>query len=1000
MCEVQDIKLIHETRKGTRVKSPARIRFVGDRIEFVKSPYSLKNEIKAMAGSRWHGFDEEPRKIWSISDCPRNRFQLAYLMGEDVFAWFDRDLIHHEYRQYQRNGEDMAPMPQQFEMADTGLTYHYQIWGAEMGTGKGGLPTTKVATPTGWTTLGEIKVGTEVINPEGGITQVTGVFPRGVMEMFRVTFSDDSSVVCSGDHLWNVRTTSRKFRGLPYETLELQEIINRGLHFENGNAKHYIPMTAPVEYNETPLSIDPYLMGYILGNGGLSGWTNIISIPDDETVKRLNTLMLSPLRLRKGGVYDYQIIDKSTNQAIETMGLKGCRSQEKVLPDHYLFNTVSNRIALLQGLCDSDGHAVHTGGVEYSTTSPDLKEAFITLVQSLGGTCHVSERYSTYSYKGEKRTGRLAFRISVTLPWDIIPFWLSRKVKSYVNPQKYEPTRAISKVESIGEEECICIAVEAGNQLYVTDEFIVTHNTLAAQMVIENSGVEWWYWVGPASSIPNMQREFRMWGFDHSKIQIDFMSYERLKRVMDEWKEGDPLPRGFIMDEASRAKTASSQRSLACQMLADLIRQEYQFEGFVIEMSGTPSPKRPTNWWSLCEIAWPGFLREGSPKALEQRMAFMVKQTFDSGTFWKTTGWKDDETKCDFCGEFEDADCHTFDDFMQEEDQDSDYHKFEPSVNEVAYMYERLKGLVGIWHLKDCIQLPERQYRQVICKPKPSLLRVAKALVESASSVIVGLTLLRELSDGFQYREERDGEMPCNHCVGACGEVDDWFDPANKNRTFADISLLDDELADRLEKRRVECPKCKGSGSITKWKRFAREIPCPKEAALKDLLEENEVTGRIVIFAGFTGSVDRCCNISRKEGWSVVRCDGRGYQVTLADGSVITDVEALDYWADLENNPRVAFVAHPESGGMSLTLVESRMVVYWSNSFKPEYRTQSEARVHRKGMDENRGCIIVDLIHLPTDERVIEVIRKDRKLELMTMGEVFPEGIFDKGTET
>ena len=129
-------------------------------------------------------------------------------------------------------------------------------------------------------------------------------------------------------------------------------------------------------------------------------------------------------------------------------------------------------------------------------------------------------------------------------------------------------------------------------------------------------------------------------------------------------------------------------------------------------------------------------------------------------------------------------------------------------------------------------------------------------------------------------------------------------------------------------------------------------------------------------------------NICRKEKWDVVRCDGRGFQVTTHDGQVVADVDPLDYWADLEENPRVAFVAHPESGGMSLTLVEARTAVYWSNSYKPEYRAQSEDRIHRKGMDENKGCTIVDLIHLPTDERVLEVIRANRKLELLTMGEL------------
>jgi len=119
----------------------------------------------------------------------------------------------------------------------------------------------------------------------------------------------------------------------------------------------------------------------------------------------------------------------------------------------------------------------------------------------------------------------------------------------------------------------------------------------------------------------------------------------------------------------------------------------------------------------------------------------------------------------------------------------------------------------------------------------------------------------------------------------------------------------------------------------------------------------------------------------------------------LADGSILTDVEALDFWDDTENNPRVAFVAHPESGGMSLTLTAARMAVYWSNSFKPEYRVQSEDRIHRKGMDENLGCVIVDLIHLPTDERVVDIIRENRKLELMTMGKLTQDINWEAGAE-
>jgi len=972
-------KLEYRTEKGTKLRSPATLEFKDDRIFFLKSAFAFKDEIKAFAGAKWHGYDKKPKKIWSIDDSFRNQFNLHYLMGENVFEWFDRPLEHHSY--------ERPLMEHQKDMTDHGLTYHFQIFGAEMGTGKAQCKYTKIATPTGWTTFGDVKVGDEVINPDGGTTRVKGVFPRGKMEMFRVTFTDGSSTVCGGDHLWNVRTTSRKFRGLPYETLELQEIISRGLQQPCGHNKHYIPMVVPVEYGDVPSEIPPYLLGYILGNGCLTQSAPMrVSIPDDETVKRLNLLMDTPLRWYR--CMTYGIKDVTVNNFIKRSGLKGCRSFEKFLPDGYLFNTVQKRIELLQGLCDSDGHAPKSGCVEFSTTAPELRDVFVTLVQSLGGTCNTTEKIPTYTYKGKKLKGRLAYTIIASFHSSIQPFKLSRKLDTYVVPTKYEPTRAITTVESIGEEECICIAVEADNQLYVTDEFIVTHNTLSAQEVIERANVPHWYWVGPKTSLPNIQREFKKWGFDETCATVDFMTYERLVRIMDERSPGDPVPNGVIFDESSRCKTPSSQRSKAALMLADLIRSKYMWSGYVILMSGTPSPKRPTDWWSQAEIAWPGYLKEGSVKALEKRLAFQVQKTFDTGTFWKTYGWRDNDDKCNTCGDLYEDGPHDPDPMLALSDDNYEYHKFVPTKNEVAYMFERLKGLALIKHKKDCLTLPDKRYRKVMCKPKASLLRVGKTIIESAQNAMIGMTLLRELSDGFQYRDIEDGTKACNHCENACGEVDEWFNPEIEHKVYQDISLLSEELVSKLEKRRVKCPKCKGSGQMKKTKRIIREVACPKEPALRSLLEECEETGRIVIFAGFTGSVDRCVRICHNDGWAVVRCDGRGFQVTLEDGTTITEVEALDFWGDLENNPRVAFVAHPESGGMSLTLCEARMAVYWSNSFKGEYRVQSEDRIHRKGMDENLGCVIVDLIHLPTDERVVDIIRENRKLELMTMGKI------------
>ena len=306
-----------------------------------------------------------------------------------------------------------------------------------------------------------------------------------------------------------------------------------------------------------------------------------------------------------------------------------------------------------------------------------------------------------------------------------------------------------------------------------------TGKTLAAQEVIERSGVDWWFWVGPKTSLPNIQREFRKWHFPSDRFHVEFFTYEGLTRWVDEWKPDMPVPAGLVCDESSRCKNSSSQRSRACQRLADMIRERHGLKnGFVIEMSGTPSPKSPVDWWSQCEIAWPGFLREGSQKAMEERMAFMVQQTYDEGTFKKRIGWKDDEKKCAVCGEHATEGPHELDGLTDPEE----YHEFVPSKNEVAYLCQRLKGLVTVKHKKDCLDLPDKRYRKIICKPAASTLRVAEAIVRAAPNAVTAMTLLRELSDGFQYREIEDGVSNCTHC--ADGTVAEWVDPEAPDRTY------------------------------------------------------------------------------------------------------------------------------------------------------------------------------------------------------------------------
>jgi len=202
------------------------------------------------------------------------------------------------------------------------------------------------------------------------------------------------------------------------------------------------------------------------------------------------------------------------------------------------------------------------------------------------------------------------------------------------------------------------------------------------------------------------------------------------------------------------------------------------------------------------------------------------------------------------------------------------------------------------------------------------------------------------------------------------------------------IDMLDEEYVATLRKETMTCPTCHGKQEIPRRVRKTRSVPTPKTDALIDLLDENEEQGRIVIFAGFTGSLDHIIDVCHKSGWDTVRCDGSGWRVEDKESKRIGGVEPLDYWEDTENKERVAFVAHPQSGGLSMTLTQARMSVFWSNDFNPESRSQAEDRIHRIGMDENKGATIVDLIHLPTDFSIREVLKDNRRLELLTMGAV------------
>lgn len=385
------------------------------------------------------------------------------------------------------------------------MTSHDAAWGrapssvvvaAEMGTGKAQPFDAKLLTPSGWKLMGNIRVGDRVIGSQGTPIRVIGVFPQGQKAIYQVRFSDGSSTECCDEHLWQVRSTNHRFRKQPGAVMGLQD-FRHNLRMPNGNHRWYIPMVQAVEFSAQPVPLDPYLIGLLIGDGHLRKDAVYLSTADAELQHMAAALLPAGVRLVFAGGYDYrfsigrhggnnQAINPMRNpvlQALRTLRLAGKRAESKFIPPMYKFNTIANRVALLQGLFDTDGSIDSRSHIEFSTSSEQLSHDVIELVQSLGGTATLSARIPKYTYRGQRREGQRSYRLNIALPAEIRPFRLTRKAARYTHRPKYPPSRAVTEVTYVGRKEAQCIAVDAPDHLYVTDDYIVTHNTVMGMLI-------------------------------------------------------------------------------------------------------------------------------------------------------------------------------------------------------------------------------------------------------------------------------------------------------------------------------------------------------------------------------------------------------------------------------------------------------------------------------------------------------------------------------------
>lgn len=350
---------------------------------------------------------------------------------------------------------------------------------------------TPVLTPTGWVTMGDIDPGDQVVGVDGEPVEVVQIHPQGVKPLYRVTLSDGSSTNCGAEHLWTIQThhdrEASKRDGRPrwrtMDTLAVRKLLSEG-----HKRAAYLPVVAPVQYAPNgPLPLEPYGLGLMLGDGSMTGTTPTFCKPELELhealAKSFPANRQHVLDAERGSISLAAVAGANElTQGLRNMGLWGCRSWEKFIPEAYLRAPVEDRLAILHGLCDTDGWVQRNSrgntGAYFGTSSERLKDHFVELVESLGGVTRVRCKSNP---KHQSGTGRPAWSVRFKLPQGMKPFRLSRKLDAWQIGQSEKnapPTRRIVSIEYSHDEEAKCITVANKDGLYVTERFIVTHNSL------------------------------------------------------------------------------------------------------------------------------------------------------------------------------------------------------------------------------------------------------------------------------------------------------------------------------------------------------------------------------------------------------------------------------------------------------------------------------------------------------------------------------------------
>lgn len=342
---------------------------------------------------------------------------------------------------------------------------------------------TPLPTPSGWTTMGEVEPGDWLFNEQGQPCRVLGLSPIYTQHAcFKVTFDDGTSIIADGDHRWPVERKAPTQRDGQYVIWKTESVPTRLLM----KHRYYLWNTRPLDLPEEDLPIDPYVLGVWLGDGSQAE-PRITS--GERDVKEMRALLEDcGMTLSRGyqqsGALTFTLL--GVRRQFTRLGLLG----HKHIPPVYLRASAAQRLALLQGIMDTDGTVGPEGQCSLTTTIAALRDGFTELLHSLGLKVRVvhQERPVHLFPNGQMYRQSEAWVFSFSPPEGVDSFRFERKLLAQRRRERFHPRRTnrreIVRVERVDAVPVRCLAIDSPSHLFLAGSGMVpTHNSAEAEAI-------------------------------------------------------------------------------------------------------------------------------------------------------------------------------------------------------------------------------------------------------------------------------------------------------------------------------------------------------------------------------------------------------------------------------------------------------------------------------------------------------------------------------------